>query len=165
LDFYYSLFNSPKHGEYIPRENQGCVKVVGTPKSFCNKQFSLRMCISTISTSHKYYNNFSRINIENVLKFLGLLEGIYVGINISKVLNFKSNDWSTLFKYITSACNRYEMILLQRSGWSSNAPPGPEPLFPILKNPSSLYYYPQLVFRAFLDKVLRYLLSKVKCCD
>jgi hypothetical protein len=34
-----------------------------------------------------------------------------------------------------------------------------------VQNPSSLYYYPQLVFRAFLDKVLRYLLSKVKCCD
>ena len=35
--------------------------------NFRNTQFSLRMRI--IFTSHKHYNNFGRIYIENVLKF------------------------------------------------------------------------------------------------
>jgi hypothetical protein len=44
-----------------PGKTKDGVKVVGTLRNFCNTQFSLRMRISTISTSHKYYNNFSRI--------------------------------------------------------------------------------------------------------
>jgi hypothetical protein len=46
-----------------------------------------------ISTSRKHYNNFSRIYIENVLKFTQFVRrniSIYVGINISKVLNSKN---------------------------------------------------------------------------
>jgi hypothetical protein len=50
--------------------------------NFRNTQFSLRM--RKIYTSHKHYNNFCRIYIENVLKF-SLLEEIYVGISVSKL--------------------------------------------------------------------------------
>ena len=44
----------------------------------------------TKSTSHKYYNNFSRIYIENVLKFTQFVRRNICGVSVSKVLNFKN---------------------------------------------------------------------------
>ena len=40
--------------------------------------------------SHKHYNNLEEYISRTYLNSLSLLEGIYLSINISKVLNFKN---------------------------------------------------------------------------
>ena len=50
------------------------------------------------------------------------------------ILQMAYNHWPTLYKYITSACNRYDMICPATTSWVVlSAPPVVEPLFPILQ--------------------------------
>jgi hypothetical protein len=102
-----------------------------------------------ISTYHKHYNNFCRIYIETVLKFIQFvrnLEGIYVGINIRKVLNFKN------FRKMLVIIGPHFLNTLHARAigmiWYCDdvmgvisAPPGPEPPFPILLAWESKYIF------------------------
>jgi hypothetical protein len=105
-------------------------------RNFCNTQFSLRKRISTISTSHKHYNNFSRIYI---LKFPRFVRRIYVGINIySKVLNFK-NVLNMLVMIGPHSLNTLQAHVIGKKWYCDNVMGGAIMLHPVL-NPSSLYY-------------------------